>query len=147
MDLDFIINNQPVYFITLPFDENGKVSYTLIELLFYKNVDFLHFHTNEESKEKMLIISEKGYEYFIEKMKGENIYFRVKSYYLIQMINTNEYMDDIGLVSKVSTLFSNNNIPILYITTSQSNFIFVEEKDLDISKQILNQLTNYVSFV
>jgi hypothetical protein len=143
MELDFIIHRKPVYCIDLDFD-NKEMYYNLIELLFYKNVEFITYHVNVHSKEKMLIVSEDGYNMLTTTSGG---YVVSKKYHIIQMINTNEYMDDSGLVAKISTLFSENNIPILYITTSQSNFVFIEVEDLVKSGEILSKLTNNVTYI
>ncbi len=143
MDLDFIIHTKPVYCIDLDF-EKKEMYYNLIDLLFYKDVGFLNYHVNVHSKEKMLILSEDGYNIFCNMIGG---YIVSKKYNMVQMINTNQYMDDSGLVAKISGLFNKNDISILYITTSQSNFVFVEVGDLIKSQELLLELTNNVSYV
>lgn len=143
MELDFIIHTKRVYCIDLDFGKKD-LYYNLIDLLFYKNIEFLNFHVNVHNKEKMLMVSEDGYNIFTEMIGG---CIESKQYNMVQMINTNQYMDDSGLVAKISGLFSKNKIPILYITTSQSNFVFVEVEDLCKTQELLLELTNNITYV
>lgn len=136
-ELDFIVYKNPVYCINLSKQFTDDIKFKLIELMFYKKCSFIHFHSNMIDNEKMLIISVDIIDNF------DNI----KSYHQIQIINTDAYLDDIGLVSKISSLFSQNNISILYITTCQNNFIFVEEKDLEPSIKLLYTLTKNVKLI
>ena len=123
-ELDFIVYKNPVYCINLSKQFTDDIKFKLIELMFYKKCSFIHFHSN-----------------MIDNFDN------IKPYHQIQIINTDAYLDDIGLVSKISSLFSQNNISILYITTCQNNFIFVEEKDLEPSIKLLYTLTKNVKLI
>jgi hypothetical protein len=152
-ELDFVVYNNPVYCINLSNNFTDDIKFKLIELMFYKKHSFVHFHSNMIDNEKMLILSGDilSRDILSEDIITDNLVDKfaqnIKPYHQIQIINTNSYLDDIGLVSKISSLFSRNNISILYITTCQNNFIFVEEKDLEPSIKLLYTLTKNVKII
>ncbi len=135
-ELDFVIFAKPVYCVDLQsFANDASVNFKLIQSLFCQEPRprVCHYHYNAFNNEAMLITSQN-----LEK-SFETLPLAFKKYVQIQLINTNAYMDDTGLVSKVSTFFAENNISILYITTCQSNFVYVELKDYDNCLQLLSQ--------
>jgi hypothetical protein len=48
-----------------------------------------------------------------------------EKYMLYKSSNTGSLIEESGLVNKISALFSENEIPIMYITSFNSDFIFV----------------------
>jgi hypothetical protein len=139
MELDFLISKKPVYFLNIP--DNNEIFFRLIKILFFKDMRFIHFHKNTINNEKMLVISDDGY----DMLSDYELYSQ--KYYMIHVINTDEFVNDSGLVSKISNIFSENDISILYITSLQSNYIFVEEKDIEKTEKILHSLTNNVLYM
>jgi hypothetical protein len=141
-ELDFVIYERPVYIFSiknLTSIETQSLNFQLINLMFYKKPRFIHYHTNTVDDEIMLIVSDDG-------MDNLDVEY-AKPYMQIQIINTNQYIDDIGMVSKISSIFSKNEISILYITTCQSNYIFVEERDYEKSLNCLKTMTDNIQIV
>ena len=56
----------------------------------------------------------------------------------IQITNTNPYINESGLVQRISHSFSNENIPILYITTYKSNFVLFHSDYLSRVESIID---------
>lgn len=140
-ELDFVVSNKSIFCINLTKNFSDSMKFKLIDICFIKNPSFFLFHSNKEDNEKMLLLSEDSFK------ENEFIDYSCKAYNSIQIINTDAYLDDIGLVSKISSLFSENGISILYITTCQNNFIFVENSDLQKSLDLLFSLTKNVKIL
>lgn len=136
MNLDFFVNPTLIYCIQLQNIDIKTLSYHLSQLFFYSSPSFIHYHYNNTDNERMLLISEESLS-VIENFSN-NI---TKKYNSVQIMNTNEYIDDIGLVAKISNLFSQNNISILYITTMQNNFVLFENSNYNKAIEILEKLT------
>ena len=73
---------------------------------------------------------------FYELCGKENI----TSYRVIKISNVDEYLNDSGLVNLISSYFSKQCIPILYITTLTNNYIlfdeFFKQKVVDILERL-----------
>jgi hypothetical protein len=141
-ELDFVIFEKPVYVFNLNNKHSSDLQalyYRLINILFYNKCRFIHYHTNTIDNEVMLIVSDDGL--------GDLDLVYAKPYMQIQIINTDQYIDDVGMVAKISSIFSDNQISILYITTCQSNYIFVEEKDYEKALKCLNTMTNNIQII
>jgi hypothetical protein len=61
-------------------------------------------------------------------------------------MNTQDIINDTGIVANISYLFSQSNISILYLTTLENNFILFEEEYYDESINILSQLTDNIIY-
>lgn len=72
------------------------------------------------------------------KCEIKNINYSVmQGYRIIKMYDTVDNIDQIGIVSKISTIMKEANIPILYVNSFNENYILVEEKDLGKAKDEL----------
>jgi hypothetical protein len=139
-ELDFVVFANPVYCVDVSRIANDSTTkFNLLKALFFANEkpQVCHYHFNSYSNEEMLIISKDPLEIF---ESNQLTALTFKKYFQIQMINTNAYLNDTGLVSTISTVFANNNISILYVTTCQSNFIYVELSDYDKTFKCLQTL-------
>jgi hypothetical protein len=75
---------------------------------------------------------------------NDNIF--IKKYHIVQIMNTQDIINDTGIVANISYLFSQSNISILYLTTLENNFILFEEEYYDESINILSQLTDNIIY-
>ena len=137
--MDFSINTHPVYFINLINIEEDGLMYYLTKLIFYERPEFINFHYNTNDNERSLLISEDGFS-IIKPILDRNSVPYTKRYYCAYILNTYEFLDDTGLVQKLSSLFAEAKIPILYITTYNNNFILFDEEFYEQSLALLNSL-------
>ena len=61
-------------------------------------------------------------------------------YHIINIHEDHPGLDHIGIISYLSSLFSSNHIPILYVNTYSYNLIFVAEEWLEKTKSILEKI-------
>lgn len=140
--MDFIILKHQVLFINLKLLSKEASMFYLTKLV-YQPPEFLNFHYNGNDQETSILISEDGiYPDLASVLPLEGL----RKYYCACILNTHEYIDDTGLVKKLSTIFGEENIPILYITTFNNNFILFEASYYDRSVQILHSITKPVYF-
>lgn len=133
MDINFF--QEDIYFIPLQnFSKPNRMFY-LTEILFYKQPKFLQYHYDIENNENSILVSS-------DVITPEFLSFfnfnEIQIYNCIQITNTNEYLNESGFVKRISSIFSNENIPILYITTLKSNFILFENKYSSDVRNIIN---------
>lgn len=60
-----------------------------------------------------------------------------ENYIGYRLINTGTFMDESGLVNLISSKLNEHKIPILYITTCNSNYLFVPEEHEEQTDKIL----------
>lgn len=102
---------------------NELKMFYLNDIFFYKKPSFCHYHIDYQNKESSLFISKNVIcNTFYELCGHENI----TPYCVIEICNTNEYLNESGFVNLISSYFSKQSIPILYITTLTSNFILFD---------------------
>jgi hypothetical protein len=143
MNLEILISKDFVYCISLKYIPIEKLAFLLPQLLFYDPPKLLHYHYNTNNNEKMIIISNDGYLKLLPHLESHIL---IKKYHIIQIMDTHEIINDTGIVSKISLLFSEKNISILYLTTLENNFILFDEEYYDISIKILQGLTSNIMF-
>jgi hypothetical protein len=141
-NLDFVISKNPIYCLNLKELDQYKLSYFLNHLISYEEPSFIHYHYNSVDNEKMLMISEDAYTNYKNIFTDQR--YDDRSYINIQLINTSMYLTDIGLVSKISKIFAESEIPILYITTLQNNFILVEKSFYDRTLELLKTFSTNI---
>lgn len=122
MEYQFLRHN--VYFIQLKRFNREFIMYHLSNILFYQNPEFFHFHLDSVNHEKSILITDDCIDSLIPYLDGTEYLI----YNCIQVTQTNEYLNESGFVKELSSKFAHENIPILYITTFQSNFILFESK-------------------
>jgi len=141
--MEFSFNKNPVYFINLRnIDEDGLMYY-LTKIIFYEQPEFINFHYNSNDNERSLLISEDGFS-IIKPILDKNCIPYTKKYYCAYIMNTYELLDDTGLVQKLSSIFSTANIPILYITTFNNNFILFDEEYHYQSVELLDSISKKI---
>ena len=138
--MNFSINRQFVYFVNLRNIEEDGLMYYLTKLFFYGKPDFIHYHYNSNDNERSLLISEDDF-YILKPVLDKNCLSYTKRYYCAYITNTYEQLDDTGLVQKLSNLFADAKIPILYITTYNNNFILFDEDFYDSSIELLKSIS------
>jgi hypothetical protein len=122
MEYQFLRHN--VYFIQLKRFNREFIMYHLSNILFYQNPEFFHFHSDSVNHEKSILITDDCIDSLIPYLDGTEYLI----YNCIQVTQINAYLNESGFVKELSSKFAHENIPILYITTFQSNFILFESK-------------------
>ena len=140
MNLEIYVLKNYIYCISLKYISDENLAYILPKLILYDKPQIFHYHNNNNG-DKMIIISD-DYYYVIEPYINENVY--MKKYNIIQLMNTGEYINDTGMVARISTLFSDKNIPILYLTTLDNNYILFEENHFNKTLKLLYTLTDNI---
>lgn len=137
--MEFSILRQPVLFLDLTKISKELLFFYLTPLLFYEesSPEFIHFHKNQNDGEMSILLSEDACQQLSHLFDWEN----TRKYNCACILNTYEYIDDTGLVKQLSTAFGEKNIPILYITTLNNNFILFDNKHYDASMEILQSMT------
>jgi hypothetical protein len=143
MNLEILISKDFVYCISLKYIPIEKLAFLLPQLLFYDPPKLLHYHYNTNNNEKMIMISTDGYIKLLHHIT-DNMF--IKKYHIIQIMNTQDIINDTGIVAKISDIFSKSNISILYLTTLENNFILFEEDFYDEAINILSHLTNNILY-
>ncbi len=139
--MDFIIGKYPVYFINLKFIEEDGLMFYLTKILFYEKPEFINFHYNTNDGERSILISEDAFS-IIQPILDKACISYTNKYHCAYILNTNEFMDDTGIVQKISTLFGQHKIPILYITTYNNNFVLFSSEYYNQSVELLKSLSN-----
>ena len=137
--MEYTINKHPVYFVNLRNIEENGFMYYLTKIIFYESPEYFNFHYNKHDNERSLLISEDGFS-IIKPMLDNHFIPYTKQYYCACITNTYEYLDDTGLVQKISTMFSKENIPILYITTYNNNFVLFSLEYYNDAIRILDKI-------
>ena len=122
--MNFNFFQEDIYFIPLQnFSKPNRMFY-ITEILFYKKPKFIHYHYDIENNENSILVSS-------DVITPEFLSFfnfnEIQIYNCIQISNTNEFLNESGFVKRISSIFSNESIPILYITTLKSNFILFDK--------------------
>lgn len=103
----------------------------LMNLILLKN-KFCSFTKTDD--EISLIVDEKSF-LNIDLHKGINKL--CTKYKIIQFYEEGSGIQHIGIVKKISSLFSKSNIPILYVNSYNNNYVLIELKDFDKSLILL----------
>jgi hypothetical protein len=143
MNLEVLVSRDYVYCIPLRYIMIETLSFILPKLLFYDPPRLLHYHYNTNNNERMLIISLDGF-IKLEPYLNNNIF--IQKYNIVQIMNTQEIINDAGVVSQISNLFSQANISILYLTTLENNFILFDTESYDKAIVILSELTDIILY-
>jgi len=143
MNLEVLVSRDYVYCIPLRYMMIETLSFILPKLLFYDPPRLLHYHYNTNNNERMLIISLDGF-IKLEPYLNNNIF--IQKYNIVQIMNTQEIINDAGVVSQISNLFSQANISILYLTTLENNFILFDTESYDKAIIILSELTDIILY-
>lgn len=139
--MDFIILENPVFFLNLKLLTKETAMYYLTKLV-YDPPEFLNFHYNKNDNETSVLISQDGMADLQNLIPLENL----RKYSCACIQNTHEYIDDTGIVKQLSTIFGEEGIPILYITTFNNNFILFDHDFHENSVLILDSLRKTVFF-
>lgn len=64
--------------------------------------------------------------------------YNLEKYICYQLTNTGSFLEESGLVNMISSKLKEEEIPILYITTSNSNFLLIPEEYSEKTDKLLN---------
>ena len=87
--------------------------------------------TNSETEISLIVDTDNA-----DKMKQTNL-CRAGIYKVLQFHEGCSGIDHIGIVQKLSMIFSKNGIPIVYVNSFSNNFVLIPESDVEKSKVIL----------
>lgn len=100
-----------------------------------ENKKFLSITYSQD--EISIIIDKNVYERIFSEEKNENYNVDPKTYNVIQIYEDCSGINHIGIVQKISSIFSENEIPILYINTFNNNFIIIDTESVIKIKNLL----------
>ncbi|ARF12233.1 ACT domain protein [Klosneuvirus KNV1] len=83
------------------------------------------------SHDEITIIIDKSLDCFIDS------YFYKETYVGYVLLDTGSFMEESGLLKKISTHFAQFEIPILYITTVNNNYLLVPKKYEEKTDQLI----------
>lgn len=108
------------------------IYHILKDVIFNDDINFfsLTFNTDEIS----LFVDER----FVPNIKDIN-YTIDKNYRVIRVYDYNDGIQNVGIVSKLSSLLSSSDIPLLYVNSYNNNYILLKEDYLDKAKEILSK--------
>ncbi len=97
------------------------------------------FYSQTESKEELsLFIDQRASKDFLH--DEVNIIY---NYRLIQIYEQNSGIENIGIAKKISSVFADNKISIIYINTFNNNFILIPESNYEQALKTLLK-TNFI---
>ena len=96
------------------------------------------FYSITESDNELSFIIDSDMEYYFSDI--DDILRIESNYRVIQIYEGCPGVNHIGIVSEISSFFSDIGISILYINTFNNNFILVKEDDLDKSIEALEKI-------
>lgn len=102
----------------------------------YQSEKDIFYNVNEGDDELSLIIDTKMEKYY----KNIDCTVYPDIYKIIQIHNNSSGIDNVGTVTQISSLFTDINIPIMYINTYNYNYILVKNKKFDKAVNALNEL-------
>ena len=97
------------------------------------------YNINEGDDEFSLVIDRK-----LEPLYKNNKFIKKDPdvYKVIQVHQNKSGINNIGIVTQISTLFTDINIPILYFNTYKYNFVVVKKEDYDKAWEALKIIIN-----
>jgi hypothetical protein len=133
--IDFI--DIDVLLISINENNFSQIYYDLISSLFHSqsNNKFVSFtQTNDEIS---LFIDKDS---ITENLRNQKLNIDDDIYKVIEIHEFETGINHIGIVNKISSVFSKNNIPILYVNSFNKNFILVKKEDYDKVVEIVNDI-------
>jgi len=129
MIYDFIKLDINVRVITIPIESYKENFFHIIKILLEKNI----FMSLTISSEEISLILDEKYLSFFGKKDDNCIVIDRNIYNVYQVFNTDgSDIEYIGIVNKISSIFKEKELPILYINSFNNNFILVSD-EYDIS--------------
>jgi hypothetical protein len=117
-----------IYYYTL----TPEIKLSLLNALLNRD-DTSFFSLTSSHNETTLLVDEE----LANKFNLLNNNGNIEKYVCYQLINTGSFLDESGLVNMISAKLKKNEIPILYLTTSNSNFLLVPEEHVDVTDNLL----------
>lgn len=88
-------------------------------------------------EEISVIVDKNSHQKFFTEEKTDHYKVDPKTYNVIQIYEGCSGINHIGIVQKISSIFSEIEIPILYINTFNNNFIIIDTELIDKIKNLL----------
>lgn len=97
-----------------------KLKLSLINILLNRNCNDFFSLTTYTDETTIFVDKETSDKYDID-----NSNYASDLYICYQLMNTGSFVEESGLVNMISSKLKDNGIPILYLTTSNSNFLLL----------------------
>ncbi len=136
----------------MSFQLNNKFTTSLlkkrVKLYYFTPEQYINHYRIFVKTENIMCLSFLDNEITLYKYTGDDdeLFFNTcticdpREYYILNIHEDLPGIDHIGIVSQLSTLFSKNNIPLLYVNTFSYNLIMISEeyieKALDMLKEV-----------
>ena len=114
----------------------SKIFYFLVNSMFYNHGKFISY-TVSENEISLFIDEELINDHLMIINNTIGIYQDTRKYSILQIYENCSGISHIGIVAKISKLFSKNKIPIIYINTYNNNFILIHEDNFAKTKLLL----------
>ena len=133
---NFVVKEHPnkVRIMMVNKKEKDKVMSLLVHCMC--SDDNIFYNINEGDNELSLIIDTKMEEYY----KKINCVYFPDLYRVIQVHENCSGIEHIGIVSEISSLFTDINVSIMYVNTYNNNFILVKDKDYNKALDALKKI-------
>jgi hypothetical protein len=131
-NFNFEILEEKISLLYFPKYSYDEVMYSILKsVLFNPNNIFFSLTCNED---EISLFIDSRYE-------PKNNYGTIdKGYRVIRIYDNYDGVENIGIVSKISGLLSEKQIPILYVNSYNNNYILIKEKYLEKTKEVLEKL-------
>ena len=127
LDLDWNKHNNPVYVLSF-FQNSPELKLKMINILTkIKNDFFMVVNSHDE----VTIVVDSKADIFTD------CDYR-QTYIAYNLINTKTLLDESGLVKKIATMLDEQEIPIMYTTTFNNNYLFVPIEYEEKTDRLLN---------
>lgn len=136
-DFNIIEYDTRVSLVLINNDQRERVFYDLLKTIFFSKPKF---YSLTESEQEISLFIDQNCLQPLEKYGFSAIH----NYRFIQICESNPGIDHVGIVSKISTILAQSNIPILYVNTYNNNFILIKEDDYDLAIKNINNC--FISF-
>lgn len=122
------ILDEPISLLTYSKNKYDEIMFNIMKsVLFYSEIKFFSLTCSED---EISLFIETKYKPKLEEIKDEN-------YIVIRIYDFSDGIDNIGIVSKLSTILSSNNVPILYINSFNNNYILIKKNKIEYVKETL----------
>jgi len=128
--------NRIVLLYAIPETDRNSLKLDIINIIC--NRDKNTFYSLTESDDEIsLLIDELHLEKLTNNWEGN------KYYVALRIVETNGFMEQAGLISRMANIFAELEIPILYITSYNNNYILLEEEYMDKAQKNITIISEF----
>ena len=116
-------------------DLNSKKSLIGFILPYFYTSKFFNI-TQDENEFTLILDEESAIELQQQPMIQPFLHQTNDSFYILKIFDEKERINEPGIVCKISRIFAEHQIPILFINSFSQNFVFIPEDKLELCKHI-----------